>query len=143
MIMNSEPAGILLLDDDEVDTMNIMRTFRKINIPNKLYTAEDGVTGLALLRGECDPKPASRPKVVLLDINMPRMDGIEFLRELRKDPDLKDTIVFILTTSNNEREKAAAYNLNIAGYIVKPLDTDVFIDKIRILHNYLNIIEMP
>ena len=136
-------VNILLIDDDEIDRMNVKRAFTKLNINNPLHMAEDGVEGLAMLRGETNIKIIPRPRMILLDINMPRMNGLEFLRELRADPDLQSISVFILTTSNEERDKVTAYNLNVAGYILKPLEPQHFIEAVSALKLYWNLIELP
>src|SRR5437879_6124904 len=120
--MADRPLNILLVEDDELDVMSIRRAFKKNNIVNPLYVARDGVEALAMLRGE--PGALAIPdqrQLILLDLNMPRMGGIEFLRELRADPALRATPVIVLTTSDEERDKVDAYNLNVAGYIVKPI----------------------
>jgi CheY-like chemotaxis protein len=86
--------------------------------------------------------PAHR-RLVLLDLNMPRMNGIEFLRELRKDPQLSHTPVVVLTTSDMDRDKFAAYNLNIAGYLVKPVTFERFCDLVITLNKYWTLVELP
>ncbi len=142
--MKEQVVSILLVEDDEVDTMNVKRAFRKTNISNPLYHAEDGLEALDMLRGSGGvEKLLPKPRIVLLDLNMPRMNGIEFLRELRTDPELHDISVVVLTTSNEERDKVAAYNLNVAGYILKPVEPEKFIEAIGTLNLYWNLIELP
>ena len=141
MINNS--INILLVDDDDVDVMNVQRALKKLNIQNPLYVAGNGLEALAMLRGEGIKKIQPTPRLILLDINMPRMNGIEFLHELRADPELKSISVFILTTSNEERDKIAAYDLNVAGYILKPLESERFITAMSILESYWDLIELP
>lgn len=116
--MTDRILNILLVEDDEVAVMNVRRAFRKANISNPLFVAGDGVEALEMLRGGEVPLSG---RLVLLDLNMPRMNGIEFLRELRADPELSRTPVVVLTTSDAERDKVEAYNLNAAGYLLKPL----------------------
>ncbi|MBD0304280.1 MAG: response regulator, partial [Tolypothrix sp. T3-bin4] len=109
--------NILLVEDDEVDVMNVQRAFKKNNITNPLYIANNGLEGLAILRGNGDfPAMPRERRLILLDLNMPKMNGIEFLRELRVDAELKQIPVVVLTTSNEDKDKVEAYNLNVAGY---------------------------
>lgn len=138
--MNERMLNILLVEDDEVDVMNVRRAFQKNNIANPLFVAGDGEEALAKLRsGEI---PAER-RIVLLDLNMPRMTGIEFLRELRDDPELQRTTVVVLTTSNDERDKIDAYNLNVAGYLLKPVTFSNFCEVMATLNKYWTLVEMP
>ena len=92
---------ILLVDDDAVDVMNVQRAFKRNNILNPLYVASDGLEALATLRGEGREKIPGERRLILLDLNMPRMNGLEFLRELREDPDLRHLTVVVLTTSDD------------------------------------------
>jgi len=119
-------ASILLVEDDYMDIMNVERELKKINVNLPLHTARNGREALAMLRGEGVPRIFPLPRVVMLDINMPKMNGIEFLTEIRQDPILKDLNVFIMTTSNEDTDRLAAKNLNISGYIEKPLTFDSF-----------------
>ena len=132
--------NILLVEDDEVDVMNVQRAFRKNNIANPLFVAGDGLDALEQLRGGQVPRER---RLVLLDLNMPRMNGIEFLRELRKDPDLAATPVVVLTTSNEERDRVEAYNLNVAGYLLKPVTFSNFCETMAALNKYWTLVEMP
>jgi CheY-like chemotaxis protein len=132
--------NILLVEDDEIDVMNVKRAFQKNNITNPLYVAGNGVEALQSLRS--GTVPAHR-RMVLLDLNMPRMNGIEFLRELRADPDLAPTPVVVLTTSNNDRDKVDAYGLNVAGYLLKPVTFADFAELMAALNKYWTLVEMP
>ncbi len=136
--------NILLVDDDDVDVMNVRRAFKKNNILNPLYTAGNGLEALALLRGEggLEPIPKDR-RLVLLDLNMPKMNGIEFLRELRADPQLSATPVVVLTTSDAERDKVEAYNLHAAGYLLKPVTFASFCETMASLNKYWTLVELP
>jgi CheY-like chemotaxis protein len=136
----SQLLNVLLVEDDEVDVMNVKRAFEKNHIMNPLYLATNGIEALELLRG--NDIPASR-RLVLLDLNMPRMNGIEFLQELRKDPELASTTVVVLTTSNDERDKVEAYSLNVAGYILKPVTFDNFCEAMVALNKYWSLVEFP
>ncbi|MEQ6341684.1 MAG: response regulator [Gammaproteobacteria bacterium] len=142
--MKDNSVNILLVEDDEVDAMNVKRAFKKTNICNPLFHAGNGLEALDMLRGTGGvEKIIPKPRIILLDLNMPRMNGIEFLHELRADPELHDISVVVLTTSNEERDKVAAYNLNVAGYILKPVEPERFIEAIGTLNLYWNLIELP
>jgi CheY-like chemotaxis protein len=132
--------NVLLVEDDEVDVMNVRRAFKKNNIANPLWTAGNGLDALEVLRG--DQMPRER-RLVLLDLNMPRMNGIEFLRQLRADPDLHGTPVVVLTTSDDERDRVEAYNLNVAGYILKPVTFMNFVEAMATLNKYWSLVELP
>jgi CheY-like chemotaxis protein len=138
--MSNSPLNILLVEDDEVDVMNVRRAFDKNHITNPLFVASNGLEALEKLRsGEV---PQGR-RIVLLDLNMPKMNGIEFLRQLRNDPALAPTPVVVLTTSNNDRDKIDAFNLNVAGYLVKPVTFAEFSDLMVTLNKYWTLVEMP
>ncbi|WP_254084346.1 response regulator [Dawidia cretensis] len=136
-------VNILLVEDDEVDIMNVQRAFRKNNINNPLFITRNGIEALEALQGKNPSLIIPSPRVILLDINMPKMGGIEFLRELRKISDLRSVSVFVMTTSNEESDKIAAYDLNVAGYILKPLSFEGFIGAVSILNHYWHLCEMP
>jgi CheY-like chemotaxis protein len=136
-------VNILLVEDDEVDIMNVQRAFKKNNISNPLHVVRNGIEALEALRGNDPSKLVPFPKVILLDINMPKMGGIEFLGELRKHPELRSISVFVMTTSNEESDKIAAYDLNVAGYILKPLSFEGFSSAVAILNHYWHLCEMP
>ena len=132
--------NVLLVDDDELDVMNVQRAFRKNNIQNPVFVAHDGVEGLERLRDGTVP---SDRRIVLLDLNMPRMNGIEFLRELRGDPVLRTTTVVVLTTSAEDRDRVEAYDLNVAGYIIKPVTLVAFVEIMATLNKYWSVNELP
>jgi CheY-like chemotaxis protein len=138
--MGERTLNILLVEDDDVDVMNVRRAFRKSNIGNPLYVAANGEQALQMLRAGQVPRER---RLVLLDLNMPRMNGIEFLRELRADPELRCTSVVVLTTSNDDRDRVEAYNLNVAGYILKPVTFQNFCDAMLTLNKYWTLVEMP
>jgi CheY-like chemotaxis protein len=141
--MNDKTINILLVEDDEVDVMNVKRAFQKNNLTNPMHHAGNGIEALALLRGSDANPPIPIPRIILLDLNMPRMGGIEFLHELRKDELLKNISVFVMTTSNEDKDKVDAYNLNVAGYILKPLSMENFVSAVSILKNYWTLCEYP
>lgn len=132
--------NILLVEDDEVDVLNVRRAFQKNHITNPLFVASNGVDALEQLRSRSIPRDR---RLVLLDLNMPRMNGIEFLRELRKDPELKSTPVVVLTTSNDERDRIEAYDLNVAGYLLKPVTFGNFCEVMTALNKYWALVELP
>ena len=132
--MTENLVTILLVEDDEVDVMNVKRAFKKNNILNPLLIARNGIEALDVLRDEELDQP--KPKIILLDLDMPKMGGIEFLKEIRKDPVLHGISVFVMTTSNEDNDKVEAYNLNVAGYILKPLSMEQFVEAVSTLKNY-------
>ncbi len=137
-------VNILLVEDDQVDRMNVKRAFEKNNILNPLYIAKDGIEALDLLKGtNGNTRITPSPKIMLLDINMPRMNGIDLLKEMRKDDDLKTISVFIMTTSNDSKDKYEAYAQNVAGYILKPLSFEKFATAISVLKTYWSLTELP
>ncbi|HAA29821.1 MAG TPA: two-component system response regulator [Cyanobacteria bacterium UBA8553] len=142
--MDEKPTSFLLVDDDEVDVMTVKRALKKNNITNPLYVATNGIEALAMLRGNKMPKllPGQR-RLILLDLNMPKMGGIEFLRELRADPNLRALPVIVLTTSNEDKDKVEAYNFNVAGYIIKPVTFTKFVEAIATLNQYWMLSELP
>lgn len=138
--MNEKALNVLLVEDDQVDVMNVRRAFEKNRIANPLFVAADGVEALAMLR---DGQVPLERRIVLLDLNMPRMSGIEFLRALRADSHLQHTPVVVLTTSNDEKDKVEAYNLNVAGYLLKPVTFLNFVELMAALNKYWTLVELP
>lgn len=140
---NTNLFSILLVEDDEVDVMNVRRAFKKNNITNPLLVAGNGLEALELLRGPRSSEAPHLPSLVLLDLRMPKMSGIEFLREIRADPLLKKLIVVVLTTSDDEKDVLSAYDLNVAGYIVKPVTFDKFMQAVTTMNLYWTLSELP
>lgn len=143
--MQDRMINILLVEDDEVDVMNVKRAFKRNRISNPLHVATNGLEALAMLRGsEAQPSkiPAER-RLILLDLNMPKMGGIEFLQLLRADPNLKSTPVVVLTTSDQDQDRVEAYNLNVAGYILKPVNFMTFVELMAALSKYWALCELP
>ena len=138
--MMGRQLNILLVEDDEVDVMTVKRAFQKNHITNPLFVAGDGLEALEKLRSGDIPKGR---RLVLLDLNMPRMNGIEFLQELRTDSELTSTPVVVLTTSNDDQDKVNAYNMNVAGYLLKPVTFQNFCDVIVALNKYWSLVELP
>ncbi len=143
--MQDKIINILLIEDDEVDVMNVKRAFKKYKITNPLHIAGNGIEALKMLRSQ-DNQPPIVPetrRLILLDLNMPKMNGIEFLHELRNDDNLKRTPVIILTTSDEDKDRIEAYNLNVAGYILKPVTFGNFAEVMITLNKYWTLCEMP
>jgi CheY-like chemotaxis protein len=142
--MENLMLNILLVEDDEVDVMTVQRAFKKGNITNPLFIAGNGLEALTMLRGE-PGKPSVIPsdrRIILLDLNMPKMNGLEFLQELRSDPTIRQIPVVVLTTSNEEQDRVQAYNLNVAGYILKPVTFSIFVELMITLNKYWTLCEM-
>ena len=138
--MDDRVINILLVEDDDVDIMTVKRAFQKNNISNPLFVAHNGIEALELLRKENIP---SRRRLILLDVNMPKMNGIEFLRELRADPALQQASVVMMTTSNEERDRIEAFKLNVAGYLLKPVTFQQFAEVMSTINKYWALMEMP
>jgi CheY-like chemotaxis protein len=139
-MMDDRLINILLVEDDVVDVKNVERALRKNNVANPLFVASNGVDALEMLRKGTVPGPR---RLVLLDLNMPKMNGIEFLRELRGDPALAHITVVVLTTSNDDRDKVAAYDHHVAGYLLKPVTFANFVEVMATLNKYWSLVELP
>ena len=138
--MQERMLNILLVEDDEVDVMNVRRAFERNRILNPLHVASDGVEALEMLRTGAISRER---RLILLDLNMPRMNGIEFLRHLRADPQLAPTPVVVLTTSNDDKDRIEAWNLNVAGYLLKPVTFVNFVELMAALNKYWSLVELP
>lgn len=141
--MASEPVKFLIVDDDEVSVMKIQRVIAKARLQNPIFVAQDGLEALGILRGESGDSELTPPFIVTLDINMPRMDGHEFLCELRGDPKLSNVVVFVLTTSDSEKDVQTAYQRNIAGYLLKDAVEKDFQEKIMMIERFSNLVLLP
>jgi CheY-like chemotaxis protein len=140
--MVDKVANILLVEDDYLDILTVERAFKRVNANHKLYVANDGKQALAMLRGEGTEKIHPKPSIIMLDINLPKMNGLEFLGELRKDEDLRDIKVFITTTSDHENDRDLSKQLGISGYIVKPVNFSnptSSLDNFNLLIDLLNL----
>jgi len=137
--VNGTAVNMLLVEDDLVDVMNVRRAFARAQIMSPLSVVGDGEEALAKLRD--GTFPASR-RLVILDLNLPRMNGIEFLQEVRSDPALAKLSVVVLTTSSEERDKVDAYEFNVAGYLVKPVGFVEFVELMTTLSRYWTHAEM-
>jgi CheY-like chemotaxis protein len=141
----NEPATltILLVEDDDVAAEAVVRSLAKSGLLFPVVWAEDGAQALATLRGSDPTRKVPRPRVTLLDLNMPRMNGFEFLQSLRADPDLRDDVVFVLTTSDAETDRTRAYHENIAGYMVKAAVGPQFSRLAQLLASYDQAVRLP
>jgi CheY-like chemotaxis protein len=139
--MSEQPKEVtlLLIEDDDVDAMSITRAFKKMHIGNNIIRANDGLEGLELLRSGEVPSPY----IILLDLQMPRLNGFEFLEAIREDPELAKSTVFVLTTSKSDEDITASYKKNIAGYFVKEQVGEGFLDIVKMLKGYWKIVHFP
>lgn len=136
---NYKEVSILLVEDDDIDAKIVERAFNKLRIANPIIRAKDGVMALELLRNQT----VSQPFIILLDLNMPRMGGLEMLSELRADEQLSSNVVFVLTTSKDDEDKTAAYDKHIAGYILKESLQNNFEDLVKLLDHFWRVVELP
>ncbi|MFQ5572018.1 MAG: response regulator [Rhodothermales bacterium] len=131
--------SILLVEDDRVDAMIVQRALKDIKVTNRLDIASDGEKALAFLR---NPEQ-ERPCLILLDLNLPRMNGIEFLGVIKHDAQLKSIPVVVLTSSDAEQDKVDSFHLSVAGYMLKPVDYRQFVEVIRVIDLYWTLSELP
>ena len=143
MSKSNNAVHILIVDDDQVDVRAIKRGLEKQKIVNNVVTACDGVEALQILRGQDGREKLPRPYLILLDLNMPRMNGIQFMHALRHDPELMDSIVFVLTTSNSEEDQMEAYKEHIAGYLLKSEAGENFLKIIRMIEAFVLVVQFP
>ena len=137
MMRSQKP--ILLVEDDEVDVLTIKRAFKEIRVANHVEVAGDGEDALDVLKHPGQ----ERPCLILLDLNMPRITGLEFLRIVKSDAQLKRIPVVVLTTSTDEQDKIESFNLGAAGYMVKPVDYRQFVEVVRTIDRYWTVSELP
>ena len=131
--------SILLVEDDSVDAMTVKRAFSELKVTNELIRVINGEEALKYLKEHLDKKPC----VILLDLNMPKMNGIEFLKVMKADDELRPIPVVVLTTSKDDRDKMESFKACVAGYIVKPVDYRKFVEAMKILNLYWTLSEMP
>lgn len=130
---------ILLLEDDRVDAMTVKRALKTIHVNNPVVTVGNGEEGLVWLQ---DPQNET-PCIILLDLNMPRMNGIEFLNVIKRNANLRTIPVVVLTTSKDELDRARSFDLGVAGYMVKPVDYLQFVEVVRTINLYWTLSELP
>ncbi|MCJ7812416.1 response regulator [bacterium] len=134
---NEKP--ILLVEDDKVDVMTVKRALRDLHVINQLDITSNGEEALEYLKNN----PNERPCVILLDLNMPKMNGIEFLKIIKQDKTLKIIPVVVLTTSKNEQDKIESFKLSVAGYMIKPVDYVQFVETMKTINMYWTLSELP
>ncbi|MCX2769775.1 response regulator [Pseudoalteromonas sp. B530] len=137
--MQNNDITVLVVEDDDIDYMTVKRSFAKRKIMNPMVRAIDGVEALEFLQ----TKKIEYPFIVLLDLKMPRMGGLEFLARLREDPELKDTVVFVLTTSKDEDDIHHSYEKNVAGYFLKEEASNSMMSLVDMLDGYWRIVQFP
>ena len=130
---------ILLVEDDNVDAMTVRRALKDLNVPNGIVHQLDGENALEYLRSSDN----ERPCVILLDLNMPRMNGIDFLKIIKNDDELKQIPVVVLTTSKDDQDKMDSFEFSVAGYIIKSTDYKKFVESLKILNLYWTLSELP
>ena len=134
---NSKP--VLLVEDDSVDAMTVKRAFKDLNIANPLVHTLNGEEALKYLKSEENKKPC----IILLDLNMPRMNGTEFMQVIKVDDKLKKIPIVVLTTSREERDKVESFRLSVAGYMLKGIDYKEFVEIVRTISTYWTLSELP
>ena len=139
----TQPVRFLIIDDDQVSVLAIKRALKKLKIINPVQVARDGREALDMLKGEIEDGSSLPPYLVTLDLNMPRMNGFEFLEEVRKDPALHRLVIFVLSTSDAPADVANAYDNNIAGYIVKDNLGDSFVKALDMIDCFAKVVEFP
>lgn len=137
------PLKILLIDDDDVDVKALERAFSREKSPSTIVRAVDGIEALEMLKGTNGKKKLPAQCILLVDLNMPRMNGIELVQALRKDKEFRRSIVFMLTTSQREEDKVAAYDLNVAGYITKATTAGELRNLVSLMDCYGRVVELP
>ena len=141
---HGEPIEILLVEDNPDDADLTIDALRDGRVRNRITHLEDGVEAMAFLRREGPYADAPRPDLILLDLHMPRMNGREVLAEVKRDPDLRRIPIVIMTTSDDEKDVTAAYNLHVNCYVTKPVDLDQFIGVVKsIEHFWFSVVKLP
>jgi CheY-like chemotaxis protein len=136
--MNSKKS-ILLVEDDSIDALTVQRALKELNITNNVVTCVNGEEALAYLAENTDNWPC----IILLDLNMPKMNGIEFLQERDHNDKMRSIPVIVLTTSHDEKDRLETFKLGIAGYMLKPVDYKQFVEVIRTIDMYWTLSALP
>lgn len=133
--------NILMVEDDTLDVMDAKRTLDRMSILYKMEVAKNGEEALAFLQNQSNDNPSTMPDIILLDLNMPKMNGIEFLQTLRQSDRFGDVKVFIITTSEEKEDREKVRNLGVSGYIVKPLkfNNPSSMDSFNLMIDLMNI----
>jgi CheY-like chemotaxis protein len=135
---------VLLVEDDPGDTLMIREAFEQHHITHRLHHVPDGVEALAFLHGEGEHAGSPRPDLILLDLNLPRMDGREVLKRVKGDADLRAIPVVVLTTSDADEDILRSYDLHANAYVTKPVDFDRFIEVVRLTDDFfVNVVKLP
>ena len=137
--MEDRTLNLVLVDDDEVDVITVRRAFTAGQLKTQLFVARDGLEALALLRS--GTVPATR-RIMVLDLEMPKMKGLETLREIRADSNLRTLPVIVMTTSDDQRDRIEAFELNVAGYMVKPGTYQAFAEAMVVINKYWTLMEL-
>jgi CheY-like chemotaxis protein len=130
---------VLLVEDDVVDRLVVKRAFRDLGLGNPLEVAGNGELALAFLRDPANP----RPGLILLDLNMPRLNGLDFLKAMKADEGLRAIPVVVLTTSRDEQDRQESFRLGVSGYLVKPVEYEGFVEMLRTISAYWTLSEIP
>lgn len=141
--MNEQGLNILLVEDDDVAAESVVRSLRKNAMNFPITLAKDGLEALSILRNQHSHLHIEKPFLILLDLNMPRMNGFEFLKEIRSDHELRECVIFVLTTSDATSDMTRAYEDNIAGYMVKSAVGPQFSKLALLLDNYRSAVKLP
>jgi CheY-like chemotaxis protein len=134
---NSKP--ILLVEDDNVDAMTVKRAFKELKITNELVRTVNGKEALDYLHSDQNQKPC----IIITDLNMPKMNGVEFITAVKSDQELKNIPIVVLTTSRDENDKMDTFKQSAAGYMVKPVDYMQFVEAVRAINLYWTLSELP
>ena len=137
--MKNSKLSILLIEDDKIDVLTVKRAFKDLKILNTVHVSENGLEGLDFLHNSNNENPG----IILLDLNMPKMNGLEFLQERQKEDQLKLIPVVVLTTTKAEQDKIESYKLGVAGYMIKPVDYLQFVEVINTINLYWTLSELP
>jgi len=139
MIESKKEVTLFLVEDDDIDAMTIQRSLKRHKIGNPIVRAYDGMEAYNMLKSN----DVSSPYIILLDLQMPRMNGLEFLDKIREDPSLSSSVVFILTTSKAEEDMIEGYRQHIGGYFVKGEAGENFMDIVNVLEAYWKVVHIP
>jgi len=142
-VKKTKPVTVLLVEDDEIDVEAVKRSFKKLKLANPIRVAGNGLEALDILKGQNGQEKIAEPYIIFLDLNMPRMNGLEFLEVIRNDETLKASIVFILTTSDNDKDRVRAFENNVAGYMLKGKVGQSFLEAVMLVEHYWRVVELP
>lgn len=143
VVADRRQLNLVLIEDDDIDAEMVARALAREGVFTAVHRARDGVEAFDILLGDDGRPPLERPYLILLDIRMPRMDGLQFLARLRETPGVADSVVFVLTTSDDDRDIVAAYDRCVAGYLLKDQGSGDLVDVARMLDLYWRHVEFP